>query len=163
MTIKSETLESLLDSYLCRDVYVKSFRIDLLGTVDDTSHKITYTKNKKSGVLKVIDEIFPPDFIEDGFNYSEISTKKLVIGNTKSFEKIIYDFLRKCENAENIDVVCDAALFIVKIELSNGEMCIFESEFAPLYTIITDFYDYLSDYSNFISLIKPASELKKNR
>ena len=43
---KQETLDTLIDS-IAKGVYVKSFRIDLLGTVDDTSHKIMLLKIPK--------------------------------------------------------------------------------------------------------------------
>lgn len=143
-----ETLDSLVNS-ITKDVYVKSFSIDLCGTVDDTSHRIIYTRYKNSGVLKVIDSTFPVNYRLANVEYYQVTGTKLVIKDTKSFDNDVYGFLNECCNTQIYPrAICDGVLYIIRIKLSNGKKYNFDVELEGVYTITGQFYEFLTNYQD---------------
>ncbi len=143
-----KALGLLIDS-ITKGVYVKSLRIDLCGTADDTSHSIVYSKYKKTGVLKVINSTYSPEYMLTDTEFYSISATKLVVKDTKKFDKYVFDFLDECQTAEIIpETICDGGLYIVKIKLSNGKKISFVAESDEFYVKTDAFYEFLNNYQN---------------
>lgn len=94
-----ETIDSLLNS-IAEGVYIKSFRMELCGTTDDTSHKITYTRYKKSGLLKVIDSTIAVDYMTSDIGFYYITGTELSIKDMDLFDHDVYVFLTNYQRAD---------------------------------------------------------------
>ena len=63
------------------------------------------------------------------------------------FDRDVYDFLRDCQITEIYPRhICNGALYVIKVELSNGKKYAFAVEFEELYTKAEKFYEFLSNY-----------------
>ena len=147
MTIDIKALDSLLSS-IAKDVYVKSLKIELLGTIDDTSHEVTYIRYKKSGVLKVKDSTIDVDcLIPSGVVFHHITGTELSIKNPEIFDFVVYSFLEDCK--ETYKLFCPPeyhTCFVVKVKLSNGQKYNFLTDTQELFSKTESFYNLLINY-----------------
>ena len=162
MAKKVESLDSLLEG-IKKDVYVKYFQIELCGTVDDTSHEITYTRYKNSGMLKVINSTLPINFRRSNVEFYEINGTKLVIKDTKSFDKEILKFLKSCNETPISVNKMLGTWYVIKVELSHGKKYRFETLVDNLHTISSVLYKYLSNYQDIVLLNSRVLYDKPNR
>lgn len=88
------TLEGVL-STLTETDYIETLSIDLCGTIDDSSHNITYKKNRKNtGTLTVLDKTTNADWFE--YEYKNIHGHSLVIDDVDYFNLLVLYYLRQC-------------------------------------------------------------------
>ena len=114
------TLEEVL-STLTETDYIETLSIDLCGTIDDTSHNITYKKNrKKAGTLTVLNKTISPEMYM--YEYKNIHGHSLVIDDVDYFNLFVMNYLREC--ACNSVYSCDSSVgmwFKLHVKFSNKQ------------------------------------------
>ena len=113
------TLDEILLTLSDND-YIEYLRINLCGTIDDTSHTITYKKNRKNaGTLTVLNKTTPVH-TREYCEYETIHGYNLIIDDMDYFNSVVMDYLKGCAFCEpfNPDVAC-GIWFELYIRFSN--------------------------------------------
>ena len=132
---------------LNQEDYIKYLRIDMLGTIDDTHHYITYKKNRKNaGTLTVLNKTMPVDtrFTNE---YTIINGHSLVINDLDGFHKFVIDYLKEysfgfCGGTDY------SVWFTMEIKFSNGDILHILVDTSINRELTMKFYDSLSTYND---------------
>ena len=132
---------------LNQEDYIKYLRIDMLGTIDDTHHYITYKKNRKNaGTLTVLDKTMPVDrrFTSE---YTEIRGHSTVIKDTSTFKKFVLDYLKEyCTHCGFCSGTDYSIWFTMEIKFSNGNIIRILVDTSINSELTMKFYNFLSKY-----------------
>ena len=160
------TLADILYTLSEKD-YVEYLSINLCGTIDDTSHNITYKKNRKNaGTLTVLEKTTPAD-IRPHYEYEYINGRKLIIDDMDYFNSIVMDYLRECSFNEpfNSEVALDI-WFGLYIRFSNKAIIRLPINTPYMVERTLEFYKCLENYDELLFEFKTipdkVKELLKN-
>ena len=114
------TLDKILSTLTETDC-IETLSINLCGTIDDTSHNITYKKNRKhAGTLTLISKTTNPDMYMH--EYKNIYGHSLVINDIDYFNSLVMNYLSEC--ASDTVYSCDSAIdiwFELYVRFSNKQ------------------------------------------
>ena len=144
---QQKTIKEVLNN-LATDAYIKYLRIDMLETVDDTSHFIIYKKNRNNaGTLTVLDKTMPFDtrFTSE---YTIINGYSIAIRNPDKFHKFVINYLKEYSSHYGFCGGTDySVLFTVRIKFSNGDIIHIVVNTSINRKLTMKFYEELSKYS----------------
>lgn len=125
--------------------YIETIKIEMCGTIDDSSHVIKYKKNRKNaGKLTEMTKTADPYGCEYGAK--RIQGQELVIGNLNFINSIFMDYLRDCAMTETFNPKLGMGTwFVLYVMFSNKAKTRFVINTPSIVERSIALYQYLRD------------------